>query len=89
MDQYVFPNLCTLGHDLGAIQLLDLPTALICEIFEEMEMINNAESLMDILNTSRTFDDDKECSQNADSSLQELLHLTIQIPQFTVPHQEI
>lgn len=44
------------SNDLGAIQSLDIPPTPINKIFKETETINNAESLIDILNASTPFD---------------------------------
>ena len=44
------------GNDLEVIQSLEVPTTPINKLFEEKEVINNAESLIDILNACAPFD---------------------------------
>ena len=60
------------GNDLGVTQSLDVPNAPIGSLLEDSEVINNTESLIDILNASAPFDKDQKRFQIADSLLQEL-----------------
>ena len=51
---------------------MDVPNAPISSLLEDSEVINNTESLIDILNASAPFDKDQKRFQIADSLLQEL-----------------
>lgn len=53
-------------NDLGLIQSLDVPIAYIRKQFEEKEVINTAESLINFLNASAPFENDQNSFQIAD-----------------------
>ena len=60
-----------IANDLGVLQTLDVPTASISNLLEEAEVINDAESLISILNTSALFEKDQKRFQIGYSLLQE------------------
>ena len=48
------------GNVLGVLQSLDVPTTLISELMEQIKLIKNGVSLIDLLNASTPLEEDQK-----------------------------